>query len=157
MVAIPKPSEFQGFQLLDPGQYNVHLSKVEGPERGAYGHIMYFTFKVNDDDEDFAGEEIRQLYGLDSKKLLAAVTALNGGTYDENDDLDFEDLIGNNAIATIENISKKNRDGMDVEYNRITNITAMRRKRRQQEAPAKAARRAQPVDDFDVEDDDFPE
>ena len=138
MATLPKPSESQGdFTLPDPGMYKVEFVGYDGPEQSTFDpekSIVYLEFEITNDD-DYDGEKLRQLYGWSMhptmSKLYPVVKALNGGTYDDDAELDLDDLIGNLMQATVEHIEKASRTnpGEKRTFARITGAAPVRRKK----------------------------
>lgn len=156
MTFLPKPSESQGdFTLPDPGMYTVEFIGYDGPEQSTFDpekSIVWMRFNIINDD-DFQGTEIKQLYGWSMhptmSKLYPVVKALNGGQYDDDAELDLDDLIGNTMLATVEHIEKasRNNPGEMRTFARITGAAPVRRKK------AKPAPKP-PVEDDEFEDDE---
>lgn len=139
MAFLPKPSESQGdFVLPDPGMYTVEFTEYEGPQQSNYDpnkQVIYLKFNILN-DEEFQGLQIKQLYGWSMhptmSKLYPVIKALNGGTYDDNAELDIDSLIGRTMLATVEHIEKpsKNNPGDKMTFARITGAAAIRRKKK---------------------------
>lgn len=156
MTTLPKPSESQGdFTLPDPGMYKVEFVGYDGPEQSTFDpekSIVWMKFNILE-DEDFQGTQIKQLYGWSMhptmSKLYPVVKALNGGTYDDDAELDLDDLIGNLMMATVEHVEKasRNNPGETRTFARITGAAPVRRKK-----PKPAPKPA--VNEFDDDEDE---
>lgn len=161
MAILPKPSESQGdFTLPDPGMYTVELISYDGPEQSMYDaekSIVWLEFNILN-DEDFQGTTIKQLYGWSMhptmSKLYPVIKALNGGTYDDDAELDLDDLVGNRMMATVEHVEKasKNNPGETRTFARITGAAPIRRKKTKPAPQAKP--KAVEADENPYEDDE---
>lgn len=130
------PASELNFGTVDEGTYTATFAGFTGPEQGKFGPIIRMQFRITDDD-DFEGNVIDQMFGVDTKKFYNAVAAVAGGAYPDTGG-DLGDFIGAQVTIEVTNVIK-NGD----EYSNVTKVVASRRKRR------KAAPAPPPEDDDD--------
>lgn len=138
---LPAASEFGG--AVEDGVYAAKFVKYFGPKEGKWGQYVDFVFQIVN-NEDYEGQELTLNYcGITSKKFKSTCAALNGGEYDEDADLD--DYLNKPVKIMVEQVEK----GENI-YSNITNVKPGKSLAARKPKPA-----PKPVDDFDVEDEEW--
>ena len=138
-----KPAAELGFGLVDEGTYTAKMTGYTKPEQGKFGLITRIKYEIQDDDE-FEGSVLEQLYGIESKKFFNVVKALAGGEYPD-DGGDLNDYIGSLVSIVVEQV-EKNGDT----FSNVTSVLPARRKK-------KATPKPTPIVEDDDSDDDWVE